>query len=757
MALGYAGIGFIWLGLALCLLAAVLSIFGKKGRTWLNLGLACSGGAFLTLLALFLTDQFQFEYVFGHGKADYEVWYKIAGVWSGQEGSILLWSVMSGLFVWLVGRRTGEYERGYVIVAGLIHAMLAGILAFESPFSFIQVPPEVSASLVMPPDGRGMAPSLLNYWMVIHPPTIFSGFGSLTALFALSCAAAIRRDLDGWLDVLRPWAILSLSLLGLGLCMGGFWAYETLGWGGFWAWDPVENTSFVPWCAVAALVHGIFVQKARGSMKLTNLFLGGLPFLLFCYGTFLTRSGFLGDTSVHSFAEMDSTALWFLIGMGGISIAGFTALYIRAARGLKSSEGKKPERAFWNKDAFYRSAAWLLAGFGLVTAIGMSVPLIQSLSGQAPKVVEEAIYHQILGWLFIPTMLAIGIAPHLNWRGLTTKEAWIRISNALAFALLITALMLWWVKSGWMSLPADFEATTTLSGGIQVNTVFWALLLFFLCAFAFLSNLYKLIELMPKNKRGIGGVATHIGIAVAMAGLIFSRALEQKEVITLRSDQPTVALGQTFEADGATRSLVDRDNKVKVQTAGPLGDFTLWPGLYYEPSETDLNSVVWPGIARRGFYDVYFALREIVWEATDPVSMEVEESFTFDGMLLTYKGMTREGEAGVSGTKFFANVTIEDAEGTRDVTPGIELNEGQVRTLPAEANSSFRLVLERIDAGTNGAVFRFDYRQPAYPVEVFYKPLTLLVWIGVGIMFLGGLVAAFARKKGRERPRDIPT
>lgn len=255
LALGTSGRAMVFLGLVSALAAAFFAWRGReRAATRLFVGsVAAVALTFAALLALFVTDQFSFRYVFAHGAADHEIQYKVAGVWSGQEGSFLLWALCSGLFGTAALRSVGAVRRAYLSVYGLLQAALCGILAYESPFDLL---PLVDGRQVMPPTGQGMSPTLLNYWVTIHPPTIFLGFGSLGVLFAWSAAALVSGRLAEWAAPARPWALVSLSLLGVGLCMGGFWAYETLGWGGFWAWDPVENTSLVPWCVVAALVHG---------------------------------------------------------------------------------------------------------------------------------------------------------------------------------------------------------------------------------------------------------------------------------------------------------------------------------------------------------------------------------------------------------------------------------------------------------------------------------------------------------------------
>src|SRR5689334_3050201 len=243
------------------------------GKRCFTLGACSIFGAFLTLASLFVGDQFQYNYVFSHSDSIIALKYKIAAIWAGQQGSFLLWACTSSLFGLLAVRVTGKYRRWFTVPYAAFLASLCGILAYETPFNVTLI----DGRALVPPIGVGLTPSLQNYWVVIHPPTIFMGFGSLTVMFCFAISAMLTGDLKSWLALVRPWALVSLAVLGLGLCMGGFWAYETLGWGGFWAWDPVENVSFVPWVFTAAFVHGLIVQTTRGRWPWTNLMLAGLP------------------------------------------------------------------------------------------------------------------------------------------------------------------------------------------------------------------------------------------------------------------------------------------------------------------------------------------------------------------------------------------------------------------------------------------------------------------------------------------------
>ncbi len=748
--------------------SAIVAIIGKGQETRLKISKALfyagSTGlffAFGVLVHLFISHQFQFRYVANHSALDHEIQFLLAGVWSGQEGSFLLWAVASAIFGILTIGKTRQYQAWYTAIYAFFLAGLAAILSFESPFTLIPNGDQII-------NGTGMSPTLMNYWIVIHPPTIFLGFGSLTVLFAWGLAAILHRDLDSWIKMVRPWAILGLTLLGVGLCMGGFWAYETLGWGGFWMWDPVENTSFVPWLAVAAFIHGIFVQLARGKWKLGNALLAGLPFILFCYGTFLTRSGFLGDTSVHSFAKMDSNALWLLIGIGTLSLSALTGVGIWGSKNLKVQTDLKPRiKSKINRESFYTFGIWTLVFFGITTGIGMSVPFLQSVAKQQPKVVEEHLYHQVLAWPFPFIALAMAIAPFITWPGLTAKELLNKLINTLAVSIGIIGFMLLWVKwagqeiplgnlvIGIPGFPAEPTKTIHFFGNVNVNATTWVMILSWLCVFGIVASINRTFSFFKRSKTSIGGVLTHIGVFATVLGLIFSRGFEQKKQLFIHPTVPAeerTAFGYTIGLDGRTGQYTDRHNKIKLAVSNGITSFMATPGLYYLRGSDGLPTPIKsPFILSRPLYDLYFVAHEFSFDGTEPVKLAKGETARFHDTLVRYNGLRTEGELGTAGATFYADVTITNAEGEANFSPYFRMTDvpGQPETPKIPVSNDYTIRLHSIDAATKDASLVLDYRSEMFPVEVYYKPLTGFVWWGVGIMTLGGLLAAFSRRNVR--------
>lgn len=704
--------------------------------------------AFMALAVLFVADQFHFRYVFSHSDAETTWPYKVAAIWSGQEGSFLLWACCSAVFGLVALPKALEMRRGYLLSYAAFLGGLSGILAYESPF----LVERINGEALLPPTGLGMAPSLHNYWVTIHPPTIFLGFGSLAVLFALSIAAMVANQKSQWIAGARPFAILSMVLLGLGLCMGGFWAYETLGWGGFWAWDPVENVSFVPWCLVIVFVHGMFVQSAKQGWTHANLLFAGLPFLSFLYGTFLTRSGFLGDTSVHSFAEMNRGALWLLIGMFVVSLFGFLALWWRSLRMNKSTPvAEVHEAGLLSKREIYGVAAWLMVGFAVTAAFGMSYPFLQTLLGREPAVVEPWLYHRIFFWLFVATMAAMAIAPWLNWKGESWGSLFQRLSNVLAISIGVLGLVVIWIKHPQWGAGVEAGSTIQIPFGFVMNVIPLMAIILGFCIFALISNIWFGMVHFRRGARSLGGIVMHAGVIITLTGLIVSRGFERVERVGIQPQRPASALGYQLVYEGPTKQdFMDRGNKIRFLVEGQNRRFKIEPGLYYIPQQDrDPSPMVWPYIKSSPFYDLYFSIGPMVFDATDPIQFKVGESKLFEEeqILLKYNRKRIEGEPGTQGVRFGAEIAFQSPEGTKTVVPKFKVGENGPEFEEAIVNDDLSIRLLRMDAKDNSISVQLHYRRPLFPMEVFYKPMTSLVWGGAGIMTLGGVFAALFRWK----------
>lgn len=755
MTVGSIGSGLVWLAAACFLLSLVALVLRREKWQGALFTAGCLSlvATFVALGALMVGHQFQYGYVWRHSDLNTPLGYRIAAIWSGQEGSFLLWAVASAIFGALVAPRMRHYRPVFTVASAVFLLGLSLILCFESPYK-IQL---VDGLTLRPPDGNGLNPTLLNPWVQIHPPTIFLGFGSLTTLYSLAIAALWTGDTRTWIGLIRPWLNLTVTLLGVGLAMGGFWAYETLGWGGFWAWDPVENTSFVPWVWSLALLHGFYVQSTTGQAQRANLVLAGLSFLSFSYGTFLTRSGFLGDTSVHSFAQMERHALQILVAMMLVSVVAFLGIYAWKRPRLADP----PSGPGWTRRRAYVWGVGLLLALGMMAAIGMSVPIVSLALKGKQSTVPETLYNQVTIWAFVPLVLFVGLGPILKWRREAGKEFFERITYPLTASLFLLAGLILWVNT----LPAEFrlesDAKTTGLGGLAVPSKSLVFFLAWICFFAICTNLARILQSLKRGRSSIPAFASHIGVITAMLGLIASRGLERKAEFSLQGNKPARAFRYTVKLAGRSATdLFVPENKTFLDFSEMNGQrFRAKPVLYYVPPKeagAEPMPVTRPDIQNHGLYDLYVTLGQMIFDVGEPMSlapgqtMLVEES----GIKIKYLRFERVGEAGKMGTTFWGHLLVQvPGHADSQAKVGMTLT-GQGPDHHLAEIGPYKVALKQMDAAKKGITLELFYKQPVYPVEVYFKPLTILVWVGTGIMTLGGLAAAWMRRRPPSEPND---
>ncbi len=764
--LGQLGKYSVLLALVVFIGAFVLSLMGDKipkltlfRRYAFYLGCAGLGVAFISLATLFVTDQFQFKYIFNHSGKVNPISYKIASVWTAQQGSFLLWAVLSAAFGWIAIAKTKSYERWFTSAYALFLGVLAGILAYDSPFTLLEDVVQNGKTLI-PPDGSGMVPGLQNYWVIIHPPIVFLGFASLTVPFAYGVAAMLSNSFDDWVKQSRAMTLFGVSVLGLGISLGGLWAYETQGWGGFWGWDPVENVSLVPWLFMVALAHGLIVQSARGIWKSANLLMSGLPFISFVYGTFLTRSGLLDGVSNHSFASMEGTSKAILRDFLIFAVVAFVALYFW--RGVKAGAGQKEkgvEEPGVNRTTFYQIGAMSLSLMAFVISLGMSWPVITALRGGQGSAVAPDVYHRSVVWFFAATMVAMAVGPFVSWRREGVKAITSRLVTMISIAMGIAGIFLLLPKVS--SLGIKIEPGAMANGilkGSEIPLPYVIGFLLFLCSFVAVTNLWRSIEIAKKSKLGVGSFIAHFGIAVLLSGLIISKGLEKREVTVVSQTEPGAALGYMIKFKSLDPDkLEDRSNVVKFDVTNDKGTHEIDPNMYYTGPNT---AQVWPYIERSLSHDVYFFMHKPEFEYwAQPMTIKPGETLVKKAesaddpdIQVQYHEMTRVGNVGQQGTKFGAKLTVTVGSHKYDVNPTLTMTQdGLIPSLEPVSNLRVGLI-PGMDVATKSFQVQMYYDSPQFPFEVFYKPLTCLVWIGTGIFTIGGLISAFYRRIVQKAP-----
>ncbi|MCF6180388.1 MAG: cytochrome c biogenesis protein CcsA, partial [Geopsychrobacter sp.] len=356
---------------------------GKRGLISAAVATTLASAA---LVYLFLSDSFQVEYVAAYSDRALPLFYKITAFWAGQKGSLLFWAWVLSLFIVLViyNNRNEPDDRNtpyiYLVLAGTLGFFLFLASAITSPFDTLDF---------IPRDGNGLNPMLQNPGMIFHPPALFFGYIGFTVPFAYAIAAMITGNSGAdWIRKTRVWNVLSWIFLSIGIILGGQWAYVELGWGGYWAWDPVENASFIPWLVSTAFIHTTIIQERRGIMKVWNMALIMLTFILCIFGTYLVRSGVL--QSVHDFGAT---------GLGGYFLAYILIVLIGGFYLLAESysEFKTPGsvESYLSRESTFLFNNVILLALAFATLLGTVFPIISEAVTGNKLTVGQPFFNQV--------------------------------------------------------------------------------------------------------------------------------------------------------------------------------------------------------------------------------------------------------------------------------------------------------------------------------------------------------------------------
>ncbi|HOO55975.1 MAG TPA: cytochrome c biogenesis protein CcsA [bacterium] len=456
------------------------------GRTvqWLKVSIATVGVFYLG--TLFVHDQFGFKYVYENSASAQEFLYKISGIWAGQEGTFLLWLLMLAVVNLVLAYTIRDLEDWTMIFAAVMEIMLCILLLKRSPFELM--PGAVS-------DGLGMNVLLKNPWMVIHPPIVFAGYALAEAPFVIFLASMARGDKTAWTRLARPWAVFSWGILGIGIFLGSYWAYEVLGWGGYWGWDPVENASLFPWIVMGGLVHGLFLQAYHKRYIFWNAFMAVVAYLMVFYSTFLTRSGVLSNFSVHSFTGLD-LYLPLMMSLGFIALIGISMLVVQAKRlpaEAEQSKNSKTRSALLNATIY---CFWIFFGF---VFLGTDWPIISSYIAENPSTVPGRFYNLTSLMVGIPLNLIMFVCPVIFGGG---KEKPFSVGDLVAGVF-----------------AGAFSTIVCVFLGVK-NVA--ALVFVFSAGAALMTNALQLGRHLLSGRLSFASYLAHAGVALLLFGIIAS-------------------------------------------------------------------------------------------------------------------------------------------------------------------------------------------------------------------------------------------
>lgn len=710
--------------LALALLAAVAGAFyyylaarGQRemlgyGR-WSVYGLAGAASvASAYLLSLIINHQYQVEYVYSYTSNDLPSIYLFSAFWAGQEGSFLLWVLLAAWISVALVLRGDRFEPQVMTSVLLVQAALLVMLLAKSPFALL---PDV------PADGGGLNPLLQNPWMAVHPPILFVGYAGLVIPWAYAIAALWRRDYAGWAEAAWPWTLFSWGFLGAGIAIGGFWAYETLGWGGYWGWDPVENSSLVPWLTATALAHGLITQKSRGTLARWNLFLAPLTFGLVLYATFLTRSGILSESSVHSFTD---TGLGpFLVVVALLCV--FVPIWLLASRYREVPDPTIYEKYLSRDFAMLLTVLTILVT-GTVIIVGTSTPIFTK-SGLRPD-----FYNTTTSPLALILAIVLSACPLLAWRGSDPG----RLIRSLA-------------------VPAVVGLAGAAGALLLGATHPLALAVVAFGGFAAATNVVMMVRIHKAGLWKMGGYLAHVGVGLILVGIVGSGAYSQTEQLRLEEGKSGQALGYAFTFQGL-EATEDFDKAVLTMAAERgTESFVARPAM-----QSSRDGVVrTPYIQRHWNEDIYVSPGD--YTPADPGGNQVElakgQTASMGDYALTFLRFDTgaHDQGGATAVAAVLQVTGTNASGivsptlTADATLGL-----QPGARPKLPGSDATVTLFNLDASAGVVLLVVDglpgLSAPPTPAtasfEISRKPAINLLWVGIVLLIAGTAVAVQRRR-----------
>ena len=496
----------------------------SKSFPWINFGrklyilhAVSVFGIMACLLIIIHGHFFEYKYVWEHTSKSLPTYYQFSAMWSGQEGSTLLWMFWHGVLGCILIFKARDWESPVLSVVALaqvlLGSMLLGIYVFgyklgSSPFALMRDTMDIPIFKMnpdwIPEDGTGLNPSLQNYWMVIHPPTLFLGFAACTIPAAFAIASLWLRNFTDWVKPVLPWSLFAMMILGTGILMGGAWAYEALSFGGFWAWDPVENASLVPWLILAAGIHTLMAYKHTGySLHATYVFFIG-SFLMVLYSSFLTKSGILGDASVHSFTDLGMSGQLVVIILAFL----IPAIYLFVDRTIKKQIPSKQEEEKLSSREFWLFIGSLVFIFSAVHIVVMtSFPVINKLfhTKLAPPSDIKSHYNNVQIWMAVLVALGSATTQFFKYKNSDIQKTAKQLSIAFLVAVLLSAVVI---------IP------------YKLYRLDYVLLIF--CGwFSILANVQYLFQVLKGKWKIAGGSVSHIGFAIMLIGILISQGRQE--------------------------------------------------------------------------------------------------------------------------------------------------------------------------------------------------------------------------------------
>jgi cytochrome c-type biogenesis protein CcmF len=771
---------------------------------------------------------YEYNYAYEYSSNNLPLQYIVSSFWHGQEGSFLLWifwnTVLGIVLIFTNKTWEGPLMTIFSLVQAFLVSMILGVVVREikfgsSPFMLLRdvfpdTPIFTANPNYVPTDGRGMNPLLQNYWMVIHPPTLFLGYATTLIPFAYCLAGLWKKRYSEWIRPALPWSLFSAMTLGVGILMGAYWAYETLSFGGYWSWDPVENAVYVPWLVLIATIHTMIAYKRSETALKLAIVLAITTFILILYATFLTRSGVLGNASVHSFSDLGLSGQLLIYLFTFL----FLAVYLAAIRWKHIPTTDKEittySREFW---IFLGATTLCLASFQVLftTSIPVYNKIIEAfgaVSNIALPTDQIKHYTKFQLWFAIAIAVFSAIGQFVWWKKIDKANMWEVFSWPLMITLLVSAAVLMLTN--------------------VTNPVYIALLTVSL--FTIVANGSILLDVIKGNYKLSGGAVAHIGIALMLIGILYSAGYskvvslnntgylifneaaftkdnnkENKENLLLFYNQPVkmgdyqvtykgqrieaskvpgyirkdlvaptnVAYkvrarkdiyhdGKKYYAKGDTLEISAENTYYEVEYRDPKGKITtLYPRLQVNEQ---MGNVVSPDIKHSARSDLYTHVtfapdpsEEREWSESEKFVVSPRDTFIINDFVAVLENVTRvtdvedvvltSNDAAVK-----AHIRVFGKDRSYDVRPTFVIKDGMIGRVPETVEElGLRITFAEVNPREGNFTFTVNTTQKDYIVmKALEMPFINVLWIGTLVLVLGFSMAIVRRYREFAQMRD---
>lgn len=787
-------------------------------------------GVVFCLYWIILNHYFEYNYAWSNSSRSMPMGYVISSFWQNQEGSFLLWifwNMLLGLILILTAKSwEAPVMAIFAMVQAFLMSMILGVIIpgidlkiGSTPFLLLrEAMPDLAVWKMqpefIPEDGKGLNPLLQNYWMVIHPPTLFLGFSATLIPFSFAIAGLWLKRTSEWIRPALPWTLFAAAVLGLGILMGGYWAYETLNFGGYWNWDPVENTSFVPWVVLIAAIHTMIISGKNASALKASYILAIASFLLILYSTFMTRSGILGDASVHSFTDLGLSGQLLIYMLTFVVVAIGLMIYRWKTLPSDEEEVSTYSREFW---IFMGAIVLCLSSFQILATT--SIPVYNKIGEVFGMVWNLALptdqiahYNKFQLWFYIAVALLTGVGQYFWWK---------RVGKGKFEALYLPLILTFVIASIWIYVA-------------QIREVSYMLLLT-AAIFALISNGSILLSIIKGNYKLSGGAITHMGAALMLIGILFSSGYSK--VVSLNNSGLMISRNESFTANDNKENrenvmlwfnkpermedyqltwkdirieargideyipaswvdMIEKDFRAVALTDIIVGDKTYYSkgdtleifpdNFYYEIEYRDPNGKIFtllprvqinpgmggivssPGIRREMGRDLYTYVAmsmdptaEPQWSATELHTVAMRDTFFLNDYVAVLDNVVRvdevdgvalsEGDAAVK-----AVIRVLDRGQEYTMSPSFIIRDHTVGR-KAETNKALglRIQFNEIDPKTGMFTFGVNATQRDYIVmKAIEKPLINILWIGTFVLMIGFGVSTVRRYRDFVKNRD---